>query len=145
MSAMWYDYRKVQGGRAGDAYLSALSEAGRMIQRKYSFVVLALLLLVIVAGAVLFGGNDDKLEQGKLKPRSMGLAPYAYMPYKDTSLAKYSADTGIKNYFGAFVLGDDSDACVPAWDGTEELTSDEASKIGDEIADIQDAGGEFVV
>ena len=79
-----------------------------------------------------------------LVPYSMGLAPYAYVPYGNVTMAAYADATGAKNFFAAFILGS---GCTPAWDGenTLKLSSSRGAAIATDIASVRAKGGDVAV
>jgi hypothetical protein len=92
-------------------------------------------------GATTGGGPGDG---SLLQPFSMGLAPYAYVPYGDVSMSDYSTATGAKNFFAAFILGT---GCTPLWDGSASLglTSSRSTAILSEMSSIRSKGGDVAI
>jgi hypothetical protein len=78
---------------------------------------------------------------GLLHPVSLRIAPYQYVAYSG-SLAQAQKDTGIKQFFAAFVISDGT--CKPAWGGatTGGLGSPRALDIMNDITALRSQGGD---
>lgn len=113
-------------------------------------------LAVLVA--LLFGGlgafllarshADAPARQGQsaayLQPQAFGTAPYQYIAYSG-SLDQTHRDTGIKDYFAAFVVSDGT--CRPSWGGaaTGGMDSPRAAQIATDFRTLRSDGGEVAV
>ncbi len=114
--------------------------------------VITTLLVGAVGVYILARGNAQSIETAAptaaarlLRPASLGVAPYQYVAYSGSLVESYR-DTGVKNYFAAFVTASD-EACRPSWGGSAagELASARANAIKTDIAALEAAGGTVVV
>jgi len=79
-----------------------------------------------------------------LRPYSLGTAPYQYIAFNG-SIDQTRQQTGIKNYFAAFIVS--SDQCVPSWGGKAagNLSGARALELKQDFDKLKAAGGEVVI
>ncbi|HEX8226703.1 MAG TPA: chitinase [Candidatus Saccharimonadales bacterium] len=79
-----------------------------------------------------------------IKPVSLGLAPYQYIAYSG-SIDKTRQDTGIKQYFAAFIIG--TEGCIPTWGGNAVNGAQSArwAEIAADFTALRAAGGDVTV
>lgn len=100
-------------------------------------------------GAVRFGDYPAAGESGSpaLTPLSLGVAPYAYIPWGDIEMSAHSTATGVKQYYGAFIQAGGASNCNPYWDGDVSLTmnSNRATANLNDINAVRSKGGDVAI